>query len=410
VLQITAERFQTCVERATGSRGRAEGKTDRPEARRGVAWTVARMGGDEFTVLLEDVRSVHDATRVVLALEEEFRKSLQVEGRELYVTLSTGIVLGPGDYARPEDLLRDADTAMYRAKARGRARCEVFDEQMLAQVQEQLKLETDLHQAMARDEFRVVYQPIVELAGGRLRGFEALLRWQHPERGLIPPAKFIPLAEETGLIIPLGNLMFTEACRQLRHWHDLDPKFQNLSMATNLSLRQVFNPDLEKQLAELTAEAGLDPTLMYFEITENTLIEHPDQVNKVLMRLKRRGFRLAIDDFGTGYSSLAALQSLPVDILKIDQGFVARMVETEKARRIIATIVGLGRALDHEVVAEGIETEAQLKELRALQCTLGQGYIFSEPLDGDLVETEVLARYYGTLREKHGSAGRTRAA
>ena len=409
VLQVTAQRFRACIASVTGSAGREEG--ERLDDRRGLAWTLARMGGDEFTVLLEDTRSLRDATRVVRALEEEFRTSIQVEGRDLYVTLSTGVVLGPGNYERPEDLLRDADTAMYRAKAGGRARCEIFDEEMLAEAHEQLRLETDLHQAVANDQLHVVYQPILELESDRLRGFEALLRWHHPERGPIPPDKFIPLAEETGLILPLGRTVFTESCRQLRHWHDLDPRFQGLTLSTNLSLRQIYSPDLEEEVAALIGEAGLDPTRLCFEITENTLIDHPKQVTQVLMRLKRRGFKVAIDDFGTGYSSLAALQNLPVDILKIDQVFVARLAESEKARRIAATIVGLALALGCEVIAEGIETEAQLKELRRLQCPLGQGFYFSSPLVGDAVETEVLARYHPALqgrgrREAAGSRGR----
>ncbi|OLE66474.1 MAG: hypothetical protein AUG09_07275 [Acidobacteria bacterium 13_1_20CM_2_68_7] len=402
VLQQVAGRFRACIERVFGSVGEDEEEGPGRYGRRSMDWTVARMGGDEFTVLLQEIESLREATQAVREIEEEFRKPVKVEGRELYVTLSTGIVLGPGKYERPEDLLRDADTAMYRAKAHGRARCEIFDEKMLARAQEQLRLETDLHQAMEREEFHVVYQPIIELENDRLRGFEALLRWRHPERGLIPPTKFIPLAEETGLIVPLGNWIFTEACRRLRHWHDLDPRFRELTLAVNLSLRQIYSADLEGEIAALVEEAGLNPTLLHFEITENTLIEHPNQVTKVLLRLKRHGFKVAIDDFGTGYSSLAALQSLPVDLLKIDQVFVARMDETGKARQIVATIVGLARALGHEVIAEGIETDAQLKELRRMHCTLGQGHLFSPPLEGDAVEEEVLTRYYPDLPKPVG--------
>jgi PAS domain S-box-containing protein len=409
ILKATAERIRACLERVIGGlRLDGYGDSDDEAAgpgseRRFFSWTLARMGGDEFIVLLDDIRSLRDASQVVRALEEDFRQPLQAEGRDLFVTLSTGIVLGPGTYERSEDLLRDADTAMYRAKAAGRGRFEIFDEKMLARAQEQLRLETDLHQALQRDEFHVVYQPIVELQSGRLRGFEALLRWRHPERGLVPPAKFIPLAEEIGLIVPLGRLMLTEACRQLRHWHDLDPAFRGLSLATNLSLRQIVTPELEDEVVTLVREAGLDPTLLYFEITENTLIDHPKQVTRVLTRLKRRGFRVAIDDFGTGYSSLAVLQSLPVDILKIDQVFVKQMGESEKARQIIGTIVSLAHGLDHEVIAEGIENEDQAKELRRLHCTLGQGFFFSPALEGDKVEAEVLTR---TTVAPHGKAGR----
>jgi len=410
VLQEVAGRFRACIERVFGSAGDDEEEVLGRYGHRSRDWTIARMGGDEFTVLLQEIQSLREATHAVREIEEEFRKPVKIEGRELYVTLSTGIVLGPGKYERPEDLLRDADTAMYRAKAHGRARCEIFDEKMLARAQEQLRLETDLHQALERDEFHVVYQPIIDLENGTLRGFEALLRWRHPERGLIPPTKFIPLAEETGLILPLGNWIFTEACRRLRHWHDLDPRFRALTLAMNLSLRQIYSADLEEEIATLVEEAGLDPTLLHFEITENTLIEHPNQVTKMLLRLKRRGFKVAIDDFGTGYSSLAALQSLPVDLLKIDQVFVARMEETEKARQIVATIVGLAKALGHEVIAEGIETDGQLKELRRLRCTLGQGHLFSPALEGDAVEEEVLARFYPDLpKPARREAGARRA-
>jgi len=402
VLEVVANRFRSCVERVAGDLGEEGAAERRRSRRRGIEWTIARMGGDEFTVLLENVVSIRDATQVAVNLEEQFRKPVQIAGRELYVTLSTGIALGPGEYERPEDLMRDADTAMYRAKAGGRARCEIFDEKMLARVQEELRLETSLHRALSGDEFHVVYQPIIELETERLRGFEALLRWEHPERGLIPPSKFIPMAEETGLIIPLGRWLFTEACRQLRHWHDLDPKFQCLTLATNLSLRQIYSPELVDEVAEMVRQAGLDPDHLHFEITENTLIEHPAQVTKVLLRLKRHGFKVAIDDFGTGYSSLAVLESLPVDVLKMDQVFVARMSETEKARQIVATIIGLARALGHDIIAEGIETEAQLKELKKLGCALGQGHHFSKALAGEEVETELLTRFYYAL----GPAGR----
>jgi predicted signal transduction protein with EAL and GGDEF domain len=396
ILKATGERIRVCLERVIGGlRLDADGEDEVGPGteRRFFSWTLARMGGDEFIVLLDDIRSLRDAAEVVRALEEDFRQPLQADGRDLFVTLSTGIVLGPGAYERSEDLLRDADTAMYRAKAAGRGRFEIFDEKMLARAQEQLHLETDLHQALKRDEFHLVYQPIVELQSGRLRGFEALLRWRHPERGLVPPSKFIPLAEEIGLIVPLGRMMLTEACRQLRHWRDLDPSFHSLTLATNLSLRQIVTPELEEEVVALVREAGLDPERLYFEITENTLIDHPKQVTRVLTRLKRRGFRVAIDDFGTGYSSLAVLQSLPVDILKIDQVFVKQMGASDKARQIIATIIGLARALDHEVIAEGIEDEEQARELRRLHCTLGQGYFFSPALEGDAVESEILTRF-----------------
>ena len=389
VLAILAERFRSCLERAFPM---SEAEEDEDAVRRGdrlLSWTIARMGGDEFIVLLEEIRSLRDATQVVQALEAEAGRSVAVEGRDMFVTLSTGIVFGPAAYERPEDLLRDADTAMYRAKAGGRGRFEIFDEKMLARAQEQLRLETDLHRALAQNEFQVVYQPIFELDGGRLRGFEALLRWHHPERGPVPPARFIPLAEEIGLIGRIGRMMLSEACRRLKRWQALSPDWRDLTLATNLSMRQIYHAGLEEEIAAMLEETGVDPATLYFEITENTLIEHPKQVIKVLNRLKRRGFGIAIDDFGTGYSSLAMLQDLPVDILKIDQVFVSRMDE-RKGRQIVATIVSLGRALGHEVIAEGIETEEQAGELRRLRCALGQGFLFSEALEGDEIESQVL--------------------
>ena len=399
VLAILADRFRSCVERIFPW---AEAEEDEDAVRRGdrlLSWTIARMGGDEFIVLLEEIRSLRDATQVVQAFEAEIARSVEIEGRDLFVTLSTGIVLGPAAYERPEDLLRDADTAMYRAKAGGRGRFEIFDEQMLARAQEQLRLETDLHRAMEKNEFQVVYQPIFELDGGRLRGFEALLRWHHPERGLVPPSRFIPMAEEIGLIGRLGKMMLSEASRRLKRWQELEPEWSGLTLATNLSMRQIYNPGLEEDIVELLKETGVDPATLYFEITENTLIDHPKQVIKVLTRLKRRGFGVAIDDFGTGYSSLAMLQDLPVDILKIDQVFVSRMDE-RKGRQIVATIVSLGRALGHEVIAEGIETEEQAEELRRLRCALGQGFLFSEALEGDEIEARILAPDSAAGRER----------
>jgi PAS domain S-box-containing protein len=389
VLAILAERFRTCLERTFPW---AAAEQDEDALRHGdrlLSWTIARMGGDEFIVLLEEIRSLRDATQVVQAFEAEIARSVEIDGRDVFVTLSTGIVLGPAAYEQPEDLLRDADTAMYRAKAGGRGRFEIFDENMLARAQEQLRLETDLHRALAQNEFEVVYQPILELDGGRLRGFEALLRWHHPERGLVPPSRFIPLAEEIGLIGRLGRMMLGEACRRLRRWQELDPQWRDLTLATNLSLRQIYHPGLEDEIDEILKETGVDPATLYFEITENTLIEHPKQVIKVLTRLKRRGFGVAIDDFGTGYSSLAMLQDLPVDILKIDQVFVSRMDE-RKGRQIVATIVSLGRALGHEVIAEGIETEEQAEELRRLRCALGQGFLYSPALKGSEIEARIL--------------------
>jgi diguanylate cyclase (GGDEF)-like protein len=407
VLVMVAQRFRGALQNVGAELTREIREEGDALVRPAIEWTVARIGGDEFTVLLEDVSSVHDATRVARRLEDALREPLRAHGKELHVSLSTGIVLGPGTYQRPEDLMRDADTAMYRAKSHGRGRCEIFDEKMLATAQEQFRLETDLHSAQAKGEFHVVFQPIVELASDRLRGFEALLRWNHPERGLIPPQQFIPVAEETGLILPLGAWILREACRSLRGWQELDPKWENLFVTVNLSLRQIYNPGLEELIAQVVAESSLEPSHLHLEITENALIEHPAQVTSILLRLKRRGFRVAIDDFGTGYSSLSVLQSLPVDILKMDRLFVAKMNTSEKARKIVASIVGLGHALDHDVIAEGIENERQLRELRILRCHLGQGNYFSKPVPEGSVRADLFPAFQPSLhgRRERASGG-----
>ena len=368
---------------------------DRPESGHGdrarTDWTIARMGGDEFTVLVEEIGSLHDATRVVRHIEGAFTAPLIAEGREHFITLSTGIVIGPAGYERAEDLLRDADTAMYRAKASGRGRCEVFDQKMLTLVREQLGLETDLHRALERSQFQLAYQPIVDLNTGLLVGLEALLRWDHPKRGVILPDKFVPLAEETGLILHLGRWVFREACRQLRRWTEMGPEAQELGMSINLSLRQLYDPEFETEAAAAVAETRLDARRIRLEITESLIMQHPKVVTRALTRMRKRGFTVSIDDFGTGHSSLALLHRLPVDSLKIDRMFVAQLGQTKEAQRIIETILGLARALGLQVIAEGIETEEQLSELQAIRCTLGQGNLFSPPLGQELVEKLVLA-------------------
>ena len=409
VLIQVAERFRAVLQEVSEDIRREIRETEEGFARSAADWTVSRIGGDEFTVLLDDIDSLKDATRVVRRLQDALRRPLRTHGRELQVTLSTGVVLGPASYQRPEDLLRDADTAMYLAKSHGRGSCEIFDEKMLATAQEQFRLEADLNLALAQGQFRVVFQPIVELGTERLRGFEALLRWHHPQRGLILPQRFIPLAEETGLILPLGAWVLKQACEQLRSWKDSDPKWEGLFVTVNLSLRQIYHPGLEELIARVVRDESLDPSLLHLEITENQLIEHPKEVTSILMRLKRRGFRVAIDDFGTGYSSLSVLQSLPVDVLKMDKLFVAKMNTSEKARKIVASIVGLGAALDHDVIAEGIENERQLRELRILRCPLGQGNFFSEAVSPEEVKASILTSFKPSImdrRERASGAGR----
>jgi PAS domain S-box-containing protein len=400
-----AKRIRACLE--SFGLDLSAGKEMRPArgGRSDFSATFARMGGDEFTILLEDIQSLHDATKVVQKIEQEFRQAFEIEGRKLFVTLSTGIVLGPADYERHDELLRDADTAMYRAKANGRARFEIFDQEMLARVQEQLRLETDLHTALDRGEMRVVYQPIVDLETGACAGVESLGRWEHPERGWILPAEFLPLAEETGLIRDIGLWMFTEACRRVSQWRT-EAGGGAWSLGVNLSPRQLFDPKFLSEVRRVVKKTRMDPNDIYLEITESTLISDPDAMAGVLNRLKKGGFQVAIDDFGTGYSSLSLLQKLPVDILKVDQTFVARLGRGSTAIRIIETIVSLARALGLKVIAEGIETEAQLRELRNIGCRYGQGNLFSQPVEAELVETQLLQQFPPPDTPPSGRRGR----
>ena len=393
ILREIAQRLVLCREGTKGEPwpgGRSQ--AGRGGARARPAWTIARLGGDEFTVLVEDIRSLHDATAVVRHIEGAFSDPIVVEGREHFITLSTGIVIGPAGYDRAEDLLRDADTAMYRAKAGGRGRYEVFDQKMLVLVQEQLRLETDLHRALERDQFHLRYQPIVDLNSGLLVGLEALVRWDHPERGVIEPDKFIPIAEETGLILHLGRWVLREACRQLRLWTEAMPEARELRMSVNLSLRQLYDPEFAAEAAATVADLRLDSRRVQLEITESLIMQHPKVVTRALTRLRRRGFTVSIDDFGTGHSSLSLLHRLPVDSLKIDQTFVAQLGRREEALHIIETILGLARALGLHVIAEGIETEEQLSDLQTIHCAFGQGNLFSPPVDRNQVEEMILGR------------------
>jgi EAL domain-containing protein (putative c-di-GMP-specific phosphodiesterase class I) len=309
------------------------------------------------------------------------RRPLRLGGHEIFAQGSIGIALSRSAADRPEDLLRDAITAMHRAKRDGATVCEVFDPQMNQQAKQRLKLEGDLHHALERREFVLHYQPIVSLAEGGLAGFEALVRWQHPERGLVRPDLFIPIAEETGLIVPLGSWVLEEACRTMRGLHERFPHSDHVSVAVNLSGRQFEDGELMGAVAHALDQSSLAPERLELEMTESVVMERTRANADRLHSLRDLGIRLLIDDFGTGYSSLSSLQSFPLDSLKIDRSFVSRMeFETEK-REIVGTIVALARTLHMEVVAEGIETPEQLAMLRELGCEYGQGFFFSSAVD-----------------------------
>ncbi|HEX8335785.1 MAG TPA: EAL domain-containing protein, partial [Pyrinomonadaceae bacterium] len=342
--------------------------------------TVARLGGDEFTILLEDLTTMEDALDVARRVQEAVTQPFNIGGHEVFTTASIGIALSNTGYERAEDLLRDADTAMYRAKMEGKKRHVVFDKAMHDRAMELLQTETDLRRALTRQEFFLNYQPIVNLATGRVASFEALVRWRHPERGLVMPGDFVPVAEETGLIVPLGLWVLNEACRQMREWQRLGLADEAVKISVNLSGRQFSQADLIEQIASALRESGLGAANLKLEITESMVMENFDTAIDMLTQLRTLGVGLSIDDFGTGYSSLSYLHRFPIDTLKIDRSFVTQMTDNSENAEIVRTIVTLARSLDMDVVAEGVETADQLRRLGELGCDYGQGYLFSRPV------------------------------
>lgn len=347
---------------------------------------VVRLGGDEFVVLLERVTDAEDVKQVAERLRRELEAPFWLNDREIYSTASMGIVACPNGYHKPEELLRDADTAMYRAKEGGKARHEVFSAEMRARAVSLLRLETDLRRAVEREEFAVHYQPIVSLRSGKIVGLEALLRWEHPERGLVSPEEFVQLAEEMGLIVPIGTLVLREACHRAAHWRTAFPDLRPLSMSVNLSAIQVARPGLVDLVEGTLRESGLDGRILHLELTEGALMREPETAVAVLSDLRNLGVRVHIDDFGTGYSSLSLLHRFTVDALKIDQLFIGRMDVDGKDAEIIQTVTTLAHSLGMYVVAEGVDTPERLRSLRKMSCEYGQGYLFSKPVDARTAE------------------------
>jgi diguanylate cyclase (GGDEF)-like protein len=359
------------------------------------ACTLARLGGDEFTVLLTGVRSVADAHAIAERLVSSVSKPFQLEGREVVVSVSIGVVMADARYRRAEDMLRDADTAMYSAKDRGKARSEIFDLSMLAAVEERLHIESDLRGAIEREEFRLHYQPIVTISDQQLTGFEALIRWHHPTRGLVLPDDFIPIAEETGLIVPIGLWVLQEACRQMRAWDTEFPECAEMIVNVNLSARQCLDPNLVGDVARVLAETGLAPERLKLEITESVVLEGSDEVIGILTTLRKLGVQLGLDDFGMGYSALSYLQKLPVQTLKIDRTFVSGIKDAGNVE-IVRAILSLAAGLSINVTAEGIETADQAAKLKDLSCEFGQGFYFNRPLTQDLAR-DVLRNHKRSL-------------
>lgn len=340
--------------------------------------TIARVGGDEFTILLEDLSDQQEAIRVAERIHEELKLPFNLGGRDVFTTVSIGIAPGVPTYEQPEQILRDADTAMYRSKALGKARHEMFDEEMHARSTDLMRMETDLRLAHEHNEFFINYQPIVALDDFHVCGFEALVRWQHPERGLISPTDFIPIAEEGGQILQIGQWVLREACNQAKRWQEKFPSEESIYMTVNLSAKQFAQPDLVDQVSSILEATGLDPNFLKLEITESVLMNDFDSAAAMLFKLRALGVRLSIDDFGTGYSSLTYLHRFPIDTLKIDRSFVT--VLDKDHLEIVRTILNLAENLNMDVVAEGVETQEQMSLLRTLSCQSGQGYFFSRPM------------------------------
>jgi len=381
-LTATLRRFDT-ISRQIGQTGNVDPAKD----------TLARLGGDEFTVLIEEIRDESDAIRVAQRIQESLRLPFTIDGQEIFSTASIGIALSTSPHDSAEELLRDADLAMYRAKSLGKARSEVFDTALHSRAVQRLKLETDLRRGLEQSEFRVFYQPIICLQNSRIVGFEALLRWQRPGAGLVSPGEFVTAADESGLIVPINREYMLEACRQTRLWQQEFPGLPPLTISLNISPRQFMQADLPDEIANVLNSTALDPSCMQLEIMETVAMADADRAETVLPKLKALGVRLSIDDFGTGYSSLGRLRRFLVDSLKIDRAFVSKMDEDPDNRAIVSTIVMLAHNLGLKVVAEGTERQEEVWALEKLKCDFAQGYLFSRPVDNDAARKLLIASY-----------------
>ena len=348
---------------------------------------LAHVARDEFAVLLDEIDGIAEPSRVAACLQDALARAFPVQGTEVFPGASVGIALSYSGYERAEDVLRDAAIALYRSRDARQGQYEVFDREMHARAMARLRRETDLRRALERGELRVHYQPIIALSSGRISGFEALVRWDHPTEGMIQPDDFVPLAEETGLILPIGMWVLEEACRALRHWQQAPAAGEAPTMAVNLSAKQFLQPGLVAEVQRVLAESGILPNTLKLEITESVLMQHTEQVTETLHRLKALGVQLHIDDFGTGYSSLGYLHRLPLDALKIDRSFLTEAGGANLP--LIRTIVALAHALGVVVITEGIESAELLSELRALECEFGQGFLFSRPLASEEIDALV---------------------
>ncbi|PSB01062.1 two-component system response regulator [Merismopedia glauca] len=352
--------------------------------------TLSRLGGDEFTILLKDIKSLSDATRIAQDIHQELASPFQLGEYQVFTNVSIGIVLGSESYEQPEHLLRDADTAMYQAKAKGKACYQMFDSTMHHRALTNLQLEIDLRKALERNEFVVYYQPIISLMTNQIVGFEALVRWLHPQEGLIPPIKFIPIAEETGLIMAIDLCVMRQACLQLRNWQKEGLADKSLTISVNLSVKHFVSFNLLQQIDTILAETGLDGQNLKLEITESDIMKNPEFASQIIVQLKNQQIQFIVDDFGTGYSSLSYLHRLPIDTLKIDRSFIMRIGNKGENIGIIQAIMALANSLGMNAIAEGVETLEQLEPIKRLNCQFCQGFLFSRPLEAEAVR-KVLA-------------------
>lgn len=353
--------------------------------------TLTRLGGDEFAIIVEQINDIGTATLVADRILQDLSHPFQLSRHEVFMSASIGIALGNINYEQPEYLLRDADTAMYHAKTFGKARYHVFDPAMHHEAIQLLQLETDLRKAVNQQEFQVYYQPIVALNTGKIAGFEALVRWNHPHRGFISPLDFIPVAEETGLITQIDTWVMREACQQLQIWQEQKLTQEPLTISVNLSGRQFSQSNLIEQIDEIFQKNQLSPQSLKLEITESVLINNSQSAMAIIQELKKRQIQLSLDDFGTGYSSLSYLHCFPINTLKIDKSFVKRMEESQKNMGLVPAIMSMAHTMGIKVIAEGIETSGQLAQLRALNCDFGQGYLFSRPVESKLASALIMA-------------------
>jgi EAL domain-containing protein (putative c-di-GMP-specific phosphodiesterase class I) len=351
--------------------------------------TIARIGGDEFVVLLEGLHNLDEPRRLADAILGYLAQPVSLHSLRVAVSASIGIALGIKD-AIPDHLLRNADLAMYRAKELGKNRWQMYDPSLHERAENRMAIAVDLRHAVERRELLAVYQPKVKLQTHTIVGFEALLRWRHPERGMMYPADFISVAEETGLIIPIGDWILGQACRQLKVWQDRFPNSPPLSMNVNLSVKQLSDPNLVTHIQRILSETGIPPETLKLELTESTLMDEIEAAKETLGTIQNMRVGLKLDDFGTGHSSLSYLRTLPFDSLKIDRSFVERLPSDTESRAIVETMINLARALHMNVVAEGIENESQLSELIRLGCETGQGFYFSKPLEAEAAEKLLL--------------------